>query len=131
MSSYLGSARSLSPVVLSCLLVAVFLFRLFCLSFVLRRLASVVLVCLRFPQSLLLDLLLRQCFLVPVLRRFYPLLLVAMVVLVFFLIAAIVTRMVMLSLIAGRSSARSALLLLGLVLLLRHAPMPPSLSRIL
>ena len=126
MSSCRGSVRSLSLAVLSCLLVAVFLFRPFFLRFVLRRLASVVLVCLRFPPSLLLELLLRHrlhhCFLVPLLRRFYPRLLVEMVVLVFFLTAVIATGMVTLSLVAGRSSARSAvkraLLLLGLVLLL-------------
>ncbi|XP_037480458.1 uncharacterized protein LOC119357664 [Triticum dicoccoides] len=57
MSSCLGSVRSLSPGVLSCLLVVVFLSWRRFLRFVLRRLAYVVLVCWRFPLCSLLVLL--------------------------------------------------------------------------
>jgi hypothetical protein len=78
MSSYLGSARSLSPSVRSCLLVVVFRFLRCCLSFALRRLASVVLVFLRFLLCLLLVVLLHRLHLRLrcgcQLRRFYPLL---------------------------------------------------------
>jgi hypothetical protein len=60
MSSYLGSARSLSPAVRSCLLVVVFRFLRYYLSFELRRLASVVLVFSRLRLCLLLMVLHRR-----------------------------------------------------------------------
>jgi hypothetical protein len=78
MSSYLGSARSSRLTVHSCLLMVVFQFLRCCLSFGLRRLASVVLVFLRFLLCLLLLVLLHR--LLPrlscgcQLRLFYPLL---------------------------------------------------------
>jgi hypothetical protein len=77
MSSYLGSARSSSPVVRSCLLVVVFQFLRCYLSSGLRRLASMVLVFLRFLLCLLLIVLHRR--LLPclscgrLLHLFYPL----------------------------------------------------------
>jgi hypothetical protein len=60
MSSYLSSARSSSPAVRNCLLVVVFRFLRCCLSSGLRRLASVVLVFLRFLLCLLLVVLHRR-----------------------------------------------------------------------
>ncbi|XP_044318468.1 uncharacterized protein [Triticum aestivum] len=103
MSSCLGSVRSLSPGVLSCLLVAVFLSWRCFLRFVLRRLAYVVLVCWRFPLCSLLVLLrhlLHRPLLARVLRRSCPLLLEAQVAPVH--IATIATMMVILSLSATR-----------------------------
>ncbi|XP_037447899.1 uncharacterized protein LOC119317533 [Triticum dicoccoides] len=98
-SSCLSSVRSLSPGVLSCLLVAVFISCRPFLRFVLRRLAYVVLVCWRFPLCLLLGLLLRHLLhrplLARVLRRSCPLLLEAQVAPVH--IATIATMMVILS----------------------------------
>jgi hypothetical protein len=77
MSFYLGSARSSSPIVRSCLLVVVFRFLRCSLSFGLRRLASVVLVFLRFFLCLLLVVLHRHLLLYlscgRLLRLFYPL----------------------------------------------------------
>jgi hypothetical protein len=78
MSSYLGSARSSSPAVRSCLLMVMFRFPRCCLSSGLWRLASVVLVFLRFLLCLLLVVLLRrllrQLSYGRQLRLFYPLL---------------------------------------------------------
>nr|XP_045088990.1 uncharacterized protein LOC120973420 [Aegilops tauschii subsp. strangulata] len=80
-SSCLGSVRSLSPGVLSCLLVAVFLSWRRFRRFVLRRLAYAVLVCWRFPRCSLLRFLplhlLHRLILARVLRRSCPLLLAA------------------------------------------------------
>ena len=59
MSSYLTFIQSLSLGVLTCLLVVVFLFRRYLPSFVLRRHASGLLVCLWFPLCLLPELLCR------------------------------------------------------------------------
>jgi hypothetical protein len=59
MSSYLAFVQSLSLGVLTCLLVVVFLFQRCLQSFVLRRHASVLLVCLWFPLFLLPELLCR------------------------------------------------------------------------
>ena len=98
-SSCLGSVRSLSPGVLSCLLVAVFLSWRRFLRFVLRRLAYVVLVCWRFPLCSLLGLLplhlLHRPILARVLRRSCPLLLEAQVAPVHIVTTA--TMMVILS----------------------------------
>jgi hypothetical protein len=100
MSSYLGSARSLSPAVRSCLLMVVFQFLRCCLSFGLRRLASVVLVFLRFLLCLLLVVLLRR--LHPRLScdrqfyRFYPLLRVRARVSIRVSTSSIVVRIVVL-----------------------------------
>uniref|UniRef100_A0A452Y101 Uncharacterized protein n=1 Tax=Aegilops tauschii subsp. strangulata TaxID=200361 RepID=A0A452Y101_AEGTS len=98
-SSCLGSVRSLSPGVLSSLLVAVFLSWRRFQRFVLRRLAYVVLVCWRFPLCSLLRLLplhlLHRPLLARVLRRSCPLLLEAQVAPVHTVTTA--TMMVMLS----------------------------------
>jgi hypothetical protein len=98
MISFLGSADSLRSDVLSYLLVVSFLFWRCLLRIVLKRLSSVVLVCLRFPMcsfsELLLRHLLHHCFHVPVRC---PLLLVVLI-----LTTATATRMVTLCLIASR-----------------------------
>jgi hypothetical protein len=77
MSSYLGSTRSLSLAVRSSFLVVVFRFLRCCLSSGLRRLASVVLVFLRFLLCLLLVVLHHRLLLClscgRLLRLFYPL----------------------------------------------------------
>uniref|UniRef100_A0A453F5R4 Uncharacterized protein n=1 Tax=Aegilops tauschii subsp. strangulata TaxID=200361 RepID=A0A453F5R4_AEGTS len=95
----LGSVRSLSPGVLSCLLVAVFLSWRRFRRFVLRKLAYVVLVCWRFPLCSLLGLLplhlLHRPILAQVLRRSCPLLLEAQVAPVHIVTTA--TMMVILS----------------------------------
>ena len=100
---------SLSLDVLSCLLVAVFLFPRCFLNFMLRRLASVVLVSFIFPLCSLLELLLQQCLLAPVLRRYCPLLRVVRptlvkAALVLVLIVTTATGMVTPSLTASRRS---------------------------
>ncbi|XP_037477172.1 uncharacterized protein LOC119354555 [Triticum dicoccoides] len=129
-SSYLGSVRSLSPGVLSCLLVVVSPSWKRFLRFVPRRLAYVVLVYLRFPLCSLLEFLL--CRLLhrphpaPVLLRSYLLLRAARVGLV--LTAATAIWMVMLSISASRrrnTCVRRDHQLQGLLLLLRHLQPPP------
>ena len=70
MSSYLVSVLSSSLDVLTCLLVVVFLSRRYLPSFVLRRPAFVLLVCLRFLLCWQPELLCRQ--LIPLLHRSCP-----------------------------------------------------------
>ena len=117
MSSYCGSVESLSLDVLSCLLAVVFLFLRYLLSFVLRRLASVVLVSFIFPLCSLLELLLQQCLLAPVLRRYCPLLRVVRPTLVkaallLVLIVTTTTEMVTPSLTSSRRSVHYGNLLI-------------------